>query len=99
MIGLTVFIVGALIVGIWVFVEVKRLRHKLFAMFLIGLILFSYISFIAVIKGQDIDMKTVPGFIEAGKLYFVWLGGVFSNIKTITSHTIHMDWSLNDSQT
>ncbi|MFH1327038.1 MAG: hypothetical protein ABIH59_02840 [archaeon] len=92
-IGITLFIVAILIAVIWVFIEVKRLRHKVFAMFLIALILFSYLSFTLVLKGKDIDIKTIPGMVEAGKLYFSWLGSIFSNFKIITSNAIRLDWT------
>ncbi|NCN86270.1 hypothetical protein GW932_00385 [archaeon] len=91
-IGATFFVVAALIVFIWVFIEVKRLKHKLFAIFLIGLILFTYISFTVSLKGKDVDFKTVDGIIKAGKLYMSWLGSVFTNIKSITAYASKQDW-------
>jgi hypothetical protein len=92
-IGTTPIILLIIVVGIWVFVEVKRFKHKIFAVFLIILILFTYISFAATIKGKDINFKSVEGLKEAGQLYFSWIGSVFVNIKTITSNAIHLDWS------
>jgi len=92
-IGITLFIVAIVIVAIWLVIEVKRLRHKVFAMFLIALILFSYLSFTLVLRGSGIDLKTVPGLIEGGKLYFSWLGSLFGNAKSMTSHAIGLDWT------
>lgn len=83
---------------VWVFIEVKRLKHKLFAIFLIGLILFSYFSFSFVFSGRKVDLTSVRGIIEAGEIYLSWLGNVFSNIKVITSSAIKMDWKLSQSQ-
>ena len=91
-IGITFFIISVLIAGIWVFIELQRFKHKLFAIFLIGLILFTYVSFILTIKGNDINLGSVPGLIQAGKLYAVWLGGVFDNMKTVTAQAINMNW-------
>ena len=45
--GVTVFVVAILIIAIWVVVEMKRMRHKILAIFLIGLVLFSYLSFLS----------------------------------------------------
>lgn len=95
MIGITLLIVGVLIIGIWVVVELRRFRHKLLAVFLIGLILFTYFSFTSVIKGRNIDLKTLTGLITATKLYFVWLGSMFGNFKTITTSAVKMDWKGN----
>ncbi len=94
-VGVTLFIIAVLIVAIWVIVEIKRLRHKIFAVFLIAMILFTYISFSVVLKGQDVDLKTVPGMISASKLYFSWLGSVFGNLKSVTTYAIKMDWESN----
>ena len=91
----TLFIIGGLILLIYVLVEVKRMRHKIFSIFLIGLILFSYFSASLIFVDQDIDFKTIPGVITATKIYFSWLGGVFGNLKQITAQAIGMDWGTN----
>jgi len=95
-IGTTLLVVSILIIAIWVVIEVKRLKHKLFAIFLIALILFTYISFTVTLKGQDIDLKTISGMATAGKLYFSWLISVTGNLKTITTNAISMDWKGNE---
>ena len=98
-IGITFFIVAALIVAVWILIEVKRFKHKIFAVFLIFLILFTYLSFSYTLSGQDIDLKTISGITEAGKLYMVWLGSMFSNVKVITANVIDMDWKGNTTRT
>jgi len=98
-IGVTLLVVGIIVVVIWVFVELKRFKHKIFAMFLIALILFSYLGFMASIKGQDINFKTFDGIKTAGGLYFAWLGNVFKNTKSITTNAIKMDWKGDNSTT
>ncbi len=94
-VGLTVFIIAALIIAIWIIVEIKRMRHKIFAIFLIALVLFLYISSTFVFKGHDIDFKTFSGISTATNLYFSWLGSIFGNIKSITTSAIKMDWKGN----
>jgi len=96
-VGTTLFVIAVLIIAIYVLVEIKRLRHKIFAIFLIGLILFTYISFSVVLKDQEIDYKTIPGVTAASKLYFSWLFSVFGNLKSITTNAIKMDWSSTNS--
>jgi hypothetical protein len=93
MLSATFFVVAIAIVVIWVLIEVKRLKHKLFAFFLIGLILFTYISFSVSLKNENVDLKTVPGLIKAGKLYFAWLGSAFKNVKSITAYASSQDWN------
>ena len=91
-IGVTLLVIAVLLIAIWVIFEVKRFRHKLFAIFLIALILFTYLSFTAVLKGEDLDIKTVSGLKEAGSLYVSWLGSIFGNLRSITTHAVDMDW-------
>jgi hypothetical protein len=98
-IGTTLLIVGILIIGIWIIIEFKRFKHKLLAVFLIMLIIFTYVSFLVTLKGQDIDFKSIDGLKQAGTLYFSWLGSVFGNVKAITSNAIKMDWSPDDNAT
>ena len=96
-IGSTLMIMGILIAGIWILIEIKRLKHKLFAIMLIGLILFSYFSFATIFKGSDIDFKTTEGLMAGGKIYFLWLSSVGGNFMSITSNAIKMDWGVNES--
>lgn len=99
-IGVTVLVVAVLIIAIWVIIEVKRFRHKLFAIFLIILILFTYLSFTAVLKGKDLNLASFSGIKEAGKLYVTWLGSIFGNLKSITTHAIDLDWKhINETAT
>lgn len=95
-VGVTLFIMAVLIISIWVIIEIKRLRHKLFAIFLIALILFAYISFTFTLKDQDIDFKTISGLMKATKIYFSWLGSIFGNLKSMTTHAIQMNWGANE---
>ena len=93
----TTFLVLAVVaILIWVFMEIKRFKHKLLAIFLIGLILFAYFSFTTVITNNNMDLKSIPGVISAGKVYFSWFLSVGKNFKTITTNVIHLDWKGNE---
>ncbi|MCX6750107.1 MAG: hypothetical protein NTZ83_01490 [Candidatus Pacearchaeota archaeon] len=96
MVNPILILVIVLIVAIWLIIEFKRFRHKILAVFLILLILFTYFSFAAVVKGKGLDLKTFDGMKEAGKLYLVWLGNAFKNVKVVTSNAINMDWRGNE---
>lgn len=98
-IGVTMLVIGVLIAAIWLVIEIKRMRHKLFAVFLIALILFTYISFSVVLKNEHVDLTSVSGIGKASKLYVAWLGSAFSNIKAITSYATKQDWSSEGNQT
>jgi uncharacterized membrane protein len=92
-IGVTLFIVAVLVVFIWIAVEIKRMKHKVFAIVLIALILLAYFSVAVVFKGQNVNLKTIPGIIDAVRVYFTYVGSLFANFVTITSHAIKMDWA------
>ena len=89
-------ILSVLILGIWIFTELKRMRHKLWALLLIVLILFGYISFTVVLKDKNIDYHSFSGLMRAGKIYLIWIGSIFGNLKTIVGNAINMDWGVNN---
>lgn len=97
-VGITLIVIAVLIIAIWLIIEAKRLRHKAFAIFLIMLILFTYLSFSHVVNKHDINLKTASGIYGAGKLYLSWLGNIFGNFKTITTNAVKMDWSGGDTK-
>jgi hypothetical protein len=87
-IGTTIFILAVLIIAIWVIVEIKRMKHKIFALFLIAVILFMYFSISSVFKGKDVHLGDMAGIEDAANIYFSWLGSVFGNVRTITANVI-----------
>lgn len=91
-IGNILLIVVVLMVFVWLFIEFKRAKHKLLAIFLIFLLLFTYWGFVASIKDKDINFKSLDGIKTAGQLYFAWLGNVFTNLKSLTGNAVKMDW-------
>jgi glucan phosphoethanolaminetransferase (alkaline phosphatase superfamily) len=92
--GNTFFIMAILIIAIWVIVEVKRLKHKIFAIFLIILILFMYFSFNIAIKDNEINLKETSGIIKASNLYLDWIVYTFNNLKSISAYAFKKDWRL-----
>lgn len=93
--GTALFVVAILIIVIWVAIVIKRMKHKMFAVFLIGLLLFFYFSFNLVFQGKNVDFKSISGVTEAGRIYLSWLGTIFTNAKSITMNAIKMDWKGN----
>lgn len=95
-IGVTFFVIAIAVVLIWVLIELKRFKHKIFAIFLIGALLFFYFSVSHTLKSNEIEISSVSGITEAGKIYMAWLGNVFGNVKSITSNAINMNWGSNE---
>ena len=96
-IGGTLFTILVIIIAVWLVIEVVKLRHKIIAVLLIGLVLFTYFSFTGVIDNNDIELRSISDFVEAGKLYVNWLGTLLNNVKTVTSYAISLDWMGNNS--
>ncbi len=90
-----IFIVAVLAIGIWLLFGFKRIKHKLFAIFLIALLLFSFLSFKAVFNGKEISIKSISDLGNMAKLYFSWLGNVFGNMKSLTGEAVKMSWKSN----
>jgi hypothetical protein len=98
MISTTLVVVIVLIIAVWLLFEFRKFKHKIFAVFLIVLILGTYLSFMVAIRGSDIDFTSLEGIGEAGHLYYLWLSSVFGNLKYITANAIQLDWgSINNS--
>ena len=74
------------------FIHFRHLKHRVTAITLILLALFLYSTFTAVIHSNNIDLKNASGIISAFKVYFVWLGQSFGNLKTLTGNAINMNW-------
>lgn len=94
--GTALLVVSAIIVLIWVLIEIKRIKHKIFAIFLVGMIIFFYWGAIVVFQGQAFDFSSFSGISEASKIYFSWLLSVFDNLKTVTAGVIQLDWGTNN---
>ncbi len=92
--SITLIGIALVIAAIWMILELKRFRHRILAVFLVVVVLFTYFSFTAVFSGKKLDLSSVDGIKEAGGIYFSWLGSIFTNIKSLTSNAVKMDWGV-----
>lgn len=97
MVNITFIVVLVLIAAVWLIIEFKRFRHKILAVFLVLLILFTYFSFSSIVKRDGLDLKSPDGLKEAGKVYVLWLGNAFKNVKVITANAVNLSWIPNKS--
>ncbi|MDE1848759.1 MAG: hypothetical protein KGH55_01890 [Nanoarchaeota archaeon] len=85
---------------IWIIAELRRkeaaFRHRTFAIFVIVLLLFTYLSFTFVLNGKNLNLSSWDDLKQAGGLYLSWLGSVFGNMKSLGGNAIKMDWGLNE---
>jgi ACR3 family arsenite efflux pump ArsB len=90
--SITLIGIVLVIVAIWVILEIKRFRHRALAIFLVFILLFSYFSFTAVFSGKKLNLSSIDGIKEAGGIYYSWLATIFTNVKSLTSNAVKMDW-------
>jgi hypothetical protein len=94
--AIIIFIIGIIIAAIWMIFGFKRMKHKLLALFLIALVLFSFFSFNSAFKGKDVTVNSISDLGKAVKIYFLWLGNIASNLKTISGQAVKLDWQGNN---
>ncbi len=87
-----ILVISAIIIAIWVIIEVKRFKHKIFAIFLMILVVFLYFGAFAVFQDREVDLGSVSGVMDATKVYFSWMVNIFGNFKTLTAGAIQLDW-------
>ncbi len=95
--GIILFVIGSIMIIVWFINAFSNIKYKIFAVLLIAIILFTYISFSVTIRDENLDLTTVSGFVTANKLYFSWLVNVFKNFKTVTVQAIKLDWGATNS--
>jgi hypothetical protein len=94
-VAFTFIIIGVVIVAILLLVRVKKLKHEIFAIFLIALILFGVFSFTMAFKGKNVSITNMPSLEKAVKIYFSWFGTAVTNVKVITAQVVKMNWEGN----
>jgi len=72
--------------------KMEHLKTKIYVVVIIFLLLFFYVTISGVTEKNKVNLKTFDGIMSAGKLYFSWLGQVFTNVKTISGSAVKMDW-------
>lgn len=87
-------LIAAVLVLVVLFFKAHEVRHKVFAMLMIVLVLFFLVTFTQVAVQPGVSFSSFEGITSAGKIYFAWLGQAFGNAKAITGDAVKMDWRL-----
>ena len=93
--NVVIFLIVGLIIAIWMLLGLKHMKHKLFAILLIALVLLGFFSFNAVFQGKKVPLNNISEVNHAVSLYFSWFGSAFKNVKVLTTQAIKMDWKGN----
>ncbi|MBM3233938.1 hypothetical protein FJZ19_02475 [Candidatus Pacearchaeota archaeon] len=92
MFGISWIIIALLLVLLLFLAKARHIKHKSYAIIIVFLLLFLYISASQIFSGANIDFKSFDGWIKAGKLYFSWLVHIGGNVKDLAGNAIKMDW-------
>ena len=90
-------ITAIVLVVFYLLIEMKRMKHKFFAIFVILIMILFISTAYFVFKDKQLNLNSLGGWQDASKVYMSFLGSAFDNTKTITSNAIRMDWSAKNS--
>lgn len=91
MISLAVVVI-LLVVGVFA-IKMNHLKHRFFIIMLVLLALFLYTTIYVVNSKNNLEITSVDGAFNAGKVYLGWLANGFGNLKDLTGRAIGMDWT------
>jgi hypothetical protein len=91
---MNLILIGFTVIFVWITISFRKIKHKIFALLLVSLLLLGYLSFTYVVNPEKIELSTLK---DAGKIYVNYLNLVFNNIFTISGYAVNLDWSLNSS--
>jgi len=91
-------VIIALVIIAFFFLRMRHIKHKVFLIIAIFVLLFIYVTGSQLLSDQDVNWKSASDVGQVIKIYFSWLGSVTDNFKNIATNTIKMDWKLNETE-
>ncbi len=92
--NITLVVILAL-VALLVFIKFGELKHKYLLKIFLVLVIFFVGTLGYVLITHGINLTTYDGFLQLGRTYLSWLGGMFGNVKGITGYVVQQPWGLN----
>lgn len=89
-------LLGLILVAVVIFIKLSHFRHRFFAVIIVILALFLFVSVTYVASKNSLDFSTYDGLMRSLKIYGGWLVNLFSNFRGLTGSAIKMDWTSND---
>ena len=86
-----IILIGA-IAAIVFLAQLSHFRHRFRIMALVIVLLLLSLTFIKVASINSVELGSASGVFSAVKVYFLWLGHIFDNLRTITGNIVRMDW-------
>jgi len=77
-----------------VLLKFKEFRHRFGLIAIIVLVLFMVASFGQLYASHNLDLTSFDGIVNAGKVYFGWLGNAGSNVLKLSTYAVKQDWGV-----
>ena len=88
-------LIAFVIIVLFVIFKSKEVKHRVFSIFILLLIVFVALTFSQIISQPGVNFYSFEGIMGAGKLYFIWLKHAFSNVVQLTGNAVKLDWGTN----
>ena|SRR3989338_4042908 len=92
------WLIALVVIGLLVVFKFKDVRHKLGFIIVATLILFLIASFFQLYSARSLDLTSFDGVVDAGKVYFSWLGSTFRNVADISGYAVKIEWNINSTE-
>ena len=84
-----------IVLGIFLFFKIRPIKNRIIGLLVVFLILFICVSFIFVMKQNDLQFDNFSNITHSFKVYFSWITNLFRDLKTFTANVINMNWREN----
>ena len=88
-----VFLFLLIIVIVTIVLKVANKKQNVAIKITLFLFIFLMLTILYVYTVTDSQIGNSKDFFDFVKVYFVWLGNLFENVKTVTAQVINMDWT------
>lgn len=87
------FIISFVVIAIVIIFLYKKIKQGVGLLIFLLFILVLVVSFWSVYSSNDLSLNNFGDFVNAGKVYFNWVAGVFGNTKSLAGYAIKQNWS------
>ena len=91
-------VIAFVVLALFVYFKIGRFRHSFrnaYIVFVVLLLLFLFLSAASIVSKNKIDLTSASGIAKAVKLYFLWMGNLFENTRSIAGNVIKLNWNVN----
>ena len=92
---LTWIVILLVLAAIMIFVKTSNKGQNVWSYVIVVAAIFFVITLVYVLTLPGINLTTLDGVLQLGKLYFAWLGKIIVNLGHVTGNAVNLDWSAN----